>query len=201
VACDRSESRKIRTSTRRTAVMARSVSGSDDDINADNKYSVSGRHSYRGRRASPSRRLRARCPPTAQPLAMPADNGVRLDENQCLAPVPPGLGEHDPEDSVAGTQLWTSDGAPQDRQLLPKRQILKGDGTVPGARSSRWFGGGRRALSAWAILSPIKPQIQSAGQTRALWRSTGRIRDARLGRLVQSSTAAGADRLRAASGV
>jgi hypothetical protein len=44
VACDRNESRKIRTSKRRTAVMARSVSRSHDNINADNKYGVLGRH-------------------------------------------------------------------------------------------------------------------------------------------------------------
>jgi hypothetical protein len=40
-------------------------------------------------------------PPSALPLAMPAYDGIRLDEDERLAPVPPRVGEEDPEDSVA----------------------------------------------------------------------------------------------------
>jgi hypothetical protein len=53
---------------------------------------------------------------SAQPLAMPAHDGVWLDDDQCPAPVPPYVGEEDPEGSIARPQLWTFDGALQGRE-------------------------------------------------------------------------------------
>ena len=64
------------------------------------------------------------------------DLGPRVTEDQRLAPVPPSSGEEDPEDSVPRTQLWTSAGALQGRELLPKRQVFKSDGSVTGANQA-----------------------------------------------------------------
>jgi hypothetical protein len=111
---------------------------------------------------SKSRLLGACRPPSAQPLAMPAHDPIGLDEHQGVAPVPPRLQQYDPEESVARAQLWTSDGALQGSQLLPKRQVLKGDGPVAAAdQSNGWEEDDDRRQHA--ILSRIKRSIQPAG--------------------------------------
>ena len=83
-------------------------------------------------------------PPATEPLTMPAHDRVRLDEDQGLAPVAPGVGEQDPEEPAAGAELRALDGALQRGQLLPKRHVLKGNASVTAGRSTRLFGGRRR---------------------------------------------------------
>ena len=61
---------------------------------------------------------------------MPPHHGVRVDENQGVTPIPPSVSEQDPEESVTGAKLRAFAGAPQDGQLLTKREVLKGNGLV-----------------------------------------------------------------------
>jgi len=58
---------------------------------------------------------------------MPAHDMSGWTMKECAAPVPPHLGEENPERPVARAQLWTLDGALQGRELLAKRHALKGD--------------------------------------------------------------------------
>jgi hypothetical protein len=64
---------------------------------------------------------------------MPAHGGIRPDEDQCAAPVPPRLGKHDPEEPVSRAKLRSFAGARQSSQLLTKRQILKRNRSVTAA--------------------------------------------------------------------
>jgi hypothetical protein len=64
---------------------------------------------------------------------MPAHDRIGLDEHKGVAPVLPRVHQDDPEESVARAQLWTFDRTLQSSQLLPKRQVLKGDRSVPAA--------------------------------------------------------------------
>jgi hypothetical protein len=56
---------------------------------------------------------------------MPANNGLRLDENQRLLPSRPEPFKRHPEQPVESSKsrLWMS--LLQDRKLLPKRQVLQ----------------------------------------------------------------------------
>jgi len=56
---------------------------------------------------------------------MPAGDRVWLDDDQGLAPLPRGLGEQDPKESVACAKLWAFDGALQSSELLTKRQVSR----------------------------------------------------------------------------
>ena len=67
---------------------------------------------------------RASRPSAAKPVAMPADDGVRLHDNQRRAPVPPTSRENHPKESVACPQA-TSRRSVEGRQLLPQRQVFE----------------------------------------------------------------------------
>jgi hypothetical protein len=64
---------------------------------------------------------------------MPPHDGVRLDDEQSGAPLPPRLGEQDPEESVPRAERWTRARALQCGHLLTERQILERDGPVAAA--------------------------------------------------------------------
>ena len=126
--------------------------------------SVDGRPRRDGReRAAHRRRNHWRCQRT---------NGVGLDEDQGLAPVPPRVGEEDPEESVRRSQLWTSAGAFQRGQLLAKRQVLKGDGSVPDTNqadgSEEKHDGRQHARSSRGSSA----RFNRPGQPFKLWRTT-----------------------------
>src|SRR5262249_16837023 len=60
----------------------------------------------------------------AQPVAMPADDGVRLHDNQRSAPVPPKSREGHPEESVARLEAASRRSVVR-RQLLPQREVFQ----------------------------------------------------------------------------
>jgi len=62
---------------------------------------------------------------------MPTHDGVRVHDNQGCAPIPPGVGEQHPKQSISVAELGTPHGAFEHGQLLTKCQILEGDCSVP----------------------------------------------------------------------
>ena len=64
-------------------------------------------------------------PSAAEPVAMPPDNGVRLDDHQRRAPVLPDSRQGDPKQSIATFEARAVRGTFHRRQLLPKRQVLQ----------------------------------------------------------------------------
>src|SRR5262249_27574858 len=68
--------------------------------------------------------VRASRPAAAQPVAMPADDGVRLHDNQRSAPVPPKSREGHPEESVARLEAASRRSVVR-RQLLPQREVFQ----------------------------------------------------------------------------
>jgi hypothetical protein len=67
---------------------------------------------------------RASSPSAAQPVAMPADDGVRLHDNQRRAPVRPNAREGQPKESVAEPEAASRRSVVR-RQLLPERNVLQ----------------------------------------------------------------------------
>jgi hypothetical protein len=55
---------------------------------------------------------------------MPADDGLRLHDNQCGSPFSPQASQPDPEGSVSGTEaeLVATAGALQDQELMTQGQ-------------------------------------------------------------------------------
>jgi hypothetical protein len=68
--------------------------------------------------------LRASRPAAAKPVAMPADDSVRLHDNQRGAPVPPTSRESNPKESVACPEA-ASRRSVDGRQLLPQREVFQ----------------------------------------------------------------------------
>jgi hypothetical protein len=54
---------------------------------------------------------------------MPAYDGVRLHDDQRRAPVPPGMGEQHPKQSISMAEWRPQDRAPEYHQLLAERQF------------------------------------------------------------------------------
>src|SRR5438094_9219586 len=78
-------------------------------------------------------------PATSQPLAMPAHDRVWLDDEQGAAPLPPGLGEHDPKESVTRPKMLAFCAARQRVHLLTQREDLERYGPPPSAcQSDGW---------------------------------------------------------------
>lgn len=63
-------------------------------------------------------------PVQAEPLSIPADDRVRLDDNQRRAPIRPQPREPNPKHAIPRPQLRPLGGATIDGQLLPQREIL-----------------------------------------------------------------------------
>ncbi len=59
-----------------------------------------------------------------QPLAMPADDSLGLDEDQGRPPAPPSTRQQDPEHPISGTQMRLGR-ALQDSELLPQGDVLE----------------------------------------------------------------------------
>jgi len=72
---------------------------------------------------------------------MPPHDGVRLDDELGGAPLPPRLGEQDPEESVPRAERWTRARAPQCGHLLTEREILERDGPVAGEQDVQEWNG------------------------------------------------------------
>jgi hypothetical protein len=74
-------------------------------------------------------RLRAARPAAAKPVSMPADDGIRLHDNQRRPPVLPTSRERHPKESVASPEA-ASRGSVEGGQLLPQRQVFQGQFSV-----------------------------------------------------------------------
>ena len=64
-------------------------------------------------------------PIQSETLAVPADNGLRLNENQCPLPANPQLPQHYPEQFVSSTKWWPRMLSFENAELLSKSQILE----------------------------------------------------------------------------
>jgi hypothetical protein len=58
-------------------------------------------------------------------IAVPADNGLRLNEHQCPLPANPQLRQHYPEQFVSSTKWWPRMLSFENAELLSKSQILE----------------------------------------------------------------------------
>ncbi len=58
---------------------------------------------------------------------MPADNGVRLDENEARSPSGPEFVEEHPEKPIAPAEFGPLDAQLEDRKLLAQGEIFKGE--------------------------------------------------------------------------
>src|ERR1039458_7549541 len=56
---------------------------------------------------------------------MPARNGVRSDDKECLFPVSPEPASYDPEEFVGGSQPWPRLLALKDGELLAKGEVFE----------------------------------------------------------------------------
>ena len=56
---------------------------------------------------------------------MPADDGVRLDEDQRVPPVLEGSAQQDPQEPIAVRNLRSLARSLEDTELMPKRQVLR----------------------------------------------------------------------------
>ena len=79
---------------------------------------------------------------------MPAHDGVRPHDDQGRAPIPPGVGEQHPKQSISRAEWGPRDRALEHRQLLTERQVLKRDRAVSARRSARAIEARRRAQPA-----------------------------------------------------
>ena len=69
-------------------------------------------------------------PVQLEAFAVPSDDGLRFHDGERVSPARPDSGQQHPEEAVALLQMRTFDGPPQDRDLLPKCEILKGQLSV-----------------------------------------------------------------------
>ena len=56
---------------------------------------------------------------------MPTDNGLRLDEDQYVAPTIPKMTERNPEQPVARFEMWPRTAALEHHELLSQSQDLQ----------------------------------------------------------------------------
>ena len=72
---------------------------------------------------------RARLPSPEQTESgpVPADHGVRFDDDKHVSPARPEPGEYEPEGAVTLAQARTARGAPQVGQLLAQGEVLQGE--------------------------------------------------------------------------
>src|SRR6266581_2575014 len=87
------------------------------------------------RGAGPARTtvLQAVRPSASEPLPMPTDYRLGLDNDQSRTPSPPDLSEQHPKQSISWTKSRTLDRALEHRQLLTEGQVLKRDRAVAAA--------------------------------------------------------------------
>ena len=56
---------------------------------------------------------------------MPSHDGVRLDEHERRAPVPPRSSQHDPKQPISPPEVGTFARASERVELLPEREVLE----------------------------------------------------------------------------
>jgi hypothetical protein len=78
-------------------------------------------------------------PIQTKPLAMPGDDRLRLDQEQCRAPIVPQSRKPDPQDTVSPTETQPTATARtlQDQQLMPESKDLSACRTARARKQSR----------------------------------------------------------------
>ena len=66
-------------------------------------------------------------PIETEPLAVPPDDRLGLNNGERFAPVPPDAGKHDPYEAVAFLQADPGSRALQDIELVAQSEVLKGE--------------------------------------------------------------------------
>ena len=75
------------------------------------------------RRSAQATTLRA--PVESEALAVPPDDGLRLDDDERLTPAGPDARENHPESAIKDGEPWTAlVSSPQDAELMTEGQIL-----------------------------------------------------------------------------
>ncbi len=69
-------------------------------------------------------------PVQLEAFAVPPDDRLGLHDGERVSPVLPDLGQEHPEESIAVLQAGPLGRALKDRNLLPQREILKGQVSV-----------------------------------------------------------------------
>jgi len=62
--------------------------------------------------------------------AVPANDGLGLDDGNGLRPAVPQARKPDPEEAVARSQAWARRGPPEDGQLVAQGEVLEHQGVV-----------------------------------------------------------------------
>jgi len=62
--------------------------------------------------------------------AVPANDGLGLDDGDGLPPAAPQAGQPDPQQPIGGSQAWTRSGALEDGQLVPQGEVLEHQGPL-----------------------------------------------------------------------
>jgi hypothetical protein len=86
-------------------------------------------------------------PVQLEPGSMPANDRIRLHQDQRLSPLGQEAAQRDPEKSVAGRESWLRTTASQDRELLPQREILQKKISASTKRADQHSG--RSSLYDW----------------------------------------------------
>ena len=64
-------------------------------------------------------------PEQPEALTMPANDGLRLDDDQGRSPIAPNFAQPSPEEPIGGCQFRPLHRATQDAELVPEREILQ----------------------------------------------------------------------------
>ena len=133
------------------------------------------RAEFRGdRRAAHDGAAGAPGPVVAEPSPLPAQDGVRGDDDQRLLPASPQPGQRDPKEPVATAQPRSGHRPPVHGELLAQGEILEGELPVAAAEEREESEQGeQRADQKTAIVSGSKPRDQPLGRRMEFWRRTG----------------------------
>jgi hypothetical protein len=104
---------------------------------------------------------------------MPSYDGVRLDQHQGRAPVPPGVGQQNPEHPVNGPELRTLGAASHRVQLLSERNVLKDQFVMPTARQSERSDEKENHLQHATDRVMRRDENQPVSRRMRFWRKTG----------------------------
>ena len=118
-------------------------------------------------------RSRTSNPSAAKPFTMPAHDGVRLNEDQRRAPIPPDPRQGDPELPVARSEMRTAGRALQRAELLPKRQVFQGQFPMSAEGQRQCAANQYDHLQHAAIVWCVAGGNQPAPMRTEFWRTTG----------------------------
>jgi hypothetical protein len=76
-------------------------------------------------------------PVELEALAVPGEDGGRLDDDKAGSPAGPDSGQPDPEDAVPPREAWSASGPLEDDELMTECEILEGDGSRTGEEGTQ----------------------------------------------------------------